>query len=126
MYTGYQLSEASREKLLKEFPPKYDKIIAHHITEKFGTFKDDPAPEMPESVKVVGYIDSGDGVEGLLVAINGRTTRLDGSKYHITLSINNDRKPVETNNYVNDAVTVKPLSIDVEPKNFGLNEHLKI
>ena len=126
MYTGYQLSEKSRKKLLQLFPPKYDRIIAHHITEQFGTYKDDPAPEMPESVKVVGYIDSGDGVEGLLVAINGMTARQDGSKYHITWSLDGGRKPVETNNYVNDAVPVKPVSIEVEPKNFGLSEHLKV
>ena len=119
MYTGYLLTDQTRSKLLAQFPPKYERVVGHHITEKFGVGPEVPAPDMPSSVMVVGYIDSGDGVEGLLVAVNGSTNRKDGSKYHITWSLANGRKPVETNNYVNDAVDVEPIAIAVEPKNFG-------
>lgn len=119
MYTGYLLTDKTRNTLLAQFPPKYEKVVAHHITEQFGVGSEVPAPDMPTSVMVVGYIDSGDGVEGLLVAVNGSTNRKDGSKYHITWSLGPGRKPVETNKYVNDAVDVEPISITVEPKNFG-------
>lgn len=119
MYTGYLLTDKSRNMLLAKFPPKYEKVVAHHITEQFGVGPEVPAPEMPATVMVVGYIDSGDGVEGLLVAVNGSTHRKDGSKYHITWSLGPGRKAVETNKYVNDAVDVEPISIHVEPKNFG-------
>ena len=119
MFTGYELTKASRDKILKKFPPKYEKTICHHITEKFGVAKDAPAPKMPKSVSIVGYIDSGDGVEGLLVEIDGTSDRSSGSKYHITLSIDNDRKPVETNKYVNSAKIITPFEIKVIPKNFS-------
>lgn len=119
MYTGYLLTDDSRSRLLQKFPPRYPKVIAHHITEAFGTKKSDPAPAQPKFVSVVGYIDSGDGVEGLLVAVDGSTDRPDGGKYHITWSLKEGRKPVETNNYVSIAVKVDPIDIKVIAKNFG-------
>lgn len=119
MYTGYLLTETSRSKLLKKFPPKYKKVVAHHITEQFGVSADTNPPKMPKSVQVVGYIDSGDGVEGLLVEVNGSTSRPDGSKYHITWSLDDGRKAVETNIYVDRAKSVDAFDVEVEPKTFS-------
>lgn len=119
MYTGYLLSETSRIELLEKFPPKYKRVIAHHITEAFGVPADIEPPNIPDSVKVTGYIDSGDGVEGLLVSVNGSNVRPDGSKYHITWSLDEGRKPVETNIYVDKAKPVKPIEISVKPKTFS-------
>lgn len=121
MYTGYLLDESSREKLLELFPPKYPDVIAHHITEKFGVTKYTEAPEQPKSVKVVGYIDNEENVEGLLIEVNGTLVRESGSKYHITWSIDRSTgaKPVDTNKYVDDAVRLKqPIYINVTPKVF--------
>jgi hypothetical protein len=119
MFIGYELTNQSRNMLLEKFPPKYNRVICHHITEKYGVPKDAEAPPIPESVQVVGYIDSGDGVEGLLVSVNGSTERRDGNSYHITLSIDQDtRKPADTNKYTKDATPVNPLDIEVTPKNF--------
>lgn len=118
MYTGYLLTEKTRNTLLAQFPPKYAKVVAHHITEKFGVPSDAVPPAMPKTVKVVGYIDSGDGVEGLLVEVNGSIARPDGSKYHITWSLADGRKAVETNIYVDRAKSVTPIDIQVEPKTF--------
>lgn len=118
MYTGYLLTEKTRGMLLQRFPPKYQRVVAHHITETFGVSKDHAPPKAPESVEVVGYIDSGDGVEGLLVAVNSSVKRPDGAKYHITWSLDTGRKPVETNIYVDKAVPVDPIEIEVEPKTF--------
>lgn len=118
MFTGYELSASSRNLLLERFPPKYERVICHHITEQYGVSKKAPAPQAPDSVEVVGYIDSGDGVEGFLVAINGSTERPDGQKYHITHSINMDRKPAETNKYTGEAKSTDSISLRVEPKNF--------
>lgn len=117
MFTGYKLSEESRNKLKRLYPPKYSKFIGHHITHTYGVDKNEKAPENPNTCKVVGYIDK-NGVEGFLVEINGSSLRNDGSKYHITWSIEDNRKPVDTNKYVNDATPIKPIDIDVISKNF--------
>lgn len=118
MFTGYELTASTRSMLLEIFPPKYERVICHHITEAYGVPKDAEPPAMPEDVRVVGYIDSGDGVEGLLVALNGNVKRPDGNNYHITLSIANDRKPAETNKYTDQAKHVDPVPLKVQPKNF--------
>jgi hypothetical protein len=118
MYTGYKLTPESKKLLLNKFPPKYDKVICDHITYKFGTSKDEPVPPTVDETIVVGYVDSGDGVEGLVVALDGNTKRPDGKLYHITLSLAPNRKAVETNNYVNDAESITPVKIDTIPTNF--------
>lgn len=125
MFTGYLLSESSRQRLLSSFPPRYERFIGEHITEQFGVSKDTPPPALPTEVKVVGHIDSGDGVEGLLVSVDGRTDRPDGSKYHITWSLSTNRKPAETNKYVDTATPVEPIAIDVTSKNFSDRHSLK-
>lgn len=119
MFTGYELTASTRNMLLERFPPKYKNVKAHHITLEYGISKDTSIPSEPTSVEVVGYIDSGDGVEGLLVSVNSSTERPDGSKYHITWSLDDGRKPVETNKYVNNAEPLsKKITIKVIPRNF--------
>lgn len=118
MYTGYLLTEKTRNELLALFPPKYEKVVAHHITLTFGVPATTPPPEMPESVTVVGHIDSGDGVEGLLVEVNGTTFRPDGSRYHVTWSLAEGRKAFETNKHVYNATAVEAVPMEVEPKTF--------
>ena len=121
MYTGYELSEESRNKLKKIFPPKYPMFLGHHITEKFGESDPDNIPEQPEKAKVVGYVNDKKGIEGLLVSINGTTNRPDGSQYHITWSLDNSKgyKPVHTNKIISKAVSIKPINIEVTPKFFS-------
>jgi hypothetical protein len=118
MFIGYELTTSSRNMLLELFPPKYERPICHHITEKYGVPKNTPPPPMPETVKIVGYIDSGDGVEGFLVEINGSVNRPDSAKYHITHSISMDKKPADTNKFVDKAEAIDPIPLQVEPKNF--------
>ena len=84
MYSAYVLTQVSRDKLLAKFPPKYDRVIAHHVTYEFPA--DMPPPEVTE-VKVIGRADTGDGLEALEVRVDGSTVRPDGGTYHITLSI---------------------------------------
>lgn len=118
MFTGYELTEQSRNMLLSAFKPAYSRVIAHHITYEYGVSKDALPPEMPKICEVVGYIKE-NGVEGLLISIDGSVKRPDGSKYHITWSLDTGHKPVETNNYVDNATPINPpIKIDVIPKNF--------
>ncbi len=116
MYTAYVLTDKSRKEILEKFPVAYSNVVCHHITEKFGVGSDEPIPAPPASVKVVGHVDSKTGIEGLLVEINGSTKRPDGKLYHITLSLGQGRKPVETNDVINRAVSCEPFDVDVTPK----------
>lgn len=113
MLIGYKLSPQSRAKLLEAFPPQYAKVRCDHITYKFGVPKDAELPEQPKVVEVVGYIVDETGLEGFLVSIDGNTVRPDGSKYHITLSLDQDRKSVETNDFVDEAVAIDAIPINV-------------
>ncbi|TAL40226.1 MAG: hypothetical protein EPN97_00475 [Alphaproteobacteria bacterium] len=90
LYAAYQIDEASREKLLSVFKPKYPDVIAHHITHKYGAGPED-VPPLPEHVRVVGYHDSG-AIQVLVVDIDGKRNQVtppDAPKkfYHITLSL---------------------------------------
>jgi hypothetical protein len=120
MYVGYQLTDASRNKLLELFPPKYSRVFGHHITTKFGTKSEEDIPGYTEDVQVVAYADSGDGLEALVVSINGDVRKADGSPFHITWSLDpNHYKPVDSNKVCQEhQVKVDPISIQVVPKMF--------
>jgi len=118
MYTAYVLDKKSRRELAKQFPPKYPEFVGHHTTIKFGVPKDAPKPK-PADVKVVGYADDGEGLEALVVAVNGSVDRPDGSVYHITWSLDRSlgRKPVQSNALVqNGYESVKPIHIKTTPE----------
>lgn len=120
MYTGYELSDSSRKKLEKVFPPKYPEFLGHHITEQFGVGNDTPPPPAPNTATVVGYADDGKGIEGLLVSIDGNTSRPSGGLYHITWSLDSGKgyKPFHTNKIIGSSTQVDPIPIDVTPKFF--------
>lgn len=127
-YVGWELAAVSRNTLLGLFPPKFPKVIGHHITFKFGTGDMSAMPELL-SASVVGYTSDHRGIEGLIVAINGTTDRPDGSTYHITWSLDpnlqyNEKmvyKPVVTNLIIKTHGWLKlhtPINISVTPKVF--------
>lgn len=118
IYSGYKLSNESRTMLLDTFNPKYDKVIAHHITTEFGSHSTKPLN--PDSVYVIGYVDSEDGIEALIVSVNGTTKRSDGSTYHITWSLDSasGKKPFDSNSVIahNGYFELdKKIPIKVEP-----------
>ena len=120
MFTGYLLTEESRNRLKALYPPKYSDFVGEHVTEKFGVKKDAPAPAMPQTVRIVGYANDGDKVEGFLVEVNGTSERPSGGLYHLTWSLDRSKgaKPKDTNEVVLRAVFVKPFDLVVVPKNF--------
>jgi len=119
MYTCYLLSDTARETLLKLYPPKYSRVICHHITIQFGAPEGTPLPEKPKVVEVVGYANDEDGLEAFTVRVDGKDKRPDGKLYHITHSLNPSKfKPVDSNTLVNSAGSVKkidPIVIKVLP-----------
>lgn len=113
MYTAYVLTNEAREVLQANFPPKYSKFIGHHVTINFGVPADAEVPEAAE-LKVVGRKDSGDGLEALVVSVNGETQRADGSTYHITWSLEPDKySPKDSNALLKDGARNYTLSVPI-------------
>jgi len=116
-YTAYTFSEHTREEILKKFPPKNNEVIAHHITWKFLAKSTDELPPIAHEAHIVGYA-SEDGLEALVVSINGTTKRPDGAILHITLSLDRGKgkKPVHSNQLLKNGYShVTPFSIQLEP-----------
>ena len=123
MYIAFELDKKSRRQLAKVFEPKYPEFIGHHITYKFDVPKDAKIPSAPKSVEVIGYADDGEGIEALVVALNGKKDRPDGNTYHITWSLDRDKgkKPAHSNNLIatQGFKNVAPIQIVVKPKLMG-------
>lgn len=97
-YIAYVLTDKSRNTLLEKFPPKYSKVICHHITYSMNSSL--PVPEYPLKIEVIGYANNPNGIETLQVSIDGIRTRLDNGLYHITHSLEpNKFKPKDSNNF---------------------------
>ena len=92
---GWLLAKDDRERLLEQFPPKFEKIDAHHVTLK-SEAKGDPIPGEVRAA-IVGRTDDEKGVEAMVVSIDGSTDRPDGSTYHITWSLGDGRRARESN-----------------------------
>ena len=121
MYTAHVFTEDSRKKLAERYPPKYSKFVGHHVTEQFGVRKGVEAPEQAD-VEVVGYLDSQDGLEVLVVAVNGSDKRPDGGTYHITWSLEPDKyAPKDSNMLIKVAGydQAYPISIHTTPQVLG-------
>lgn len=118
--TGWRLPDPERERLLKRFPPKYERTIADHVTLKLGGGREAPLPQQ-ERGTVVGSADDGDSLECLVVEIGGTTDRPDGSTYHITWSLGPGRKAKESNDVLRERGWERiddPIPIDLEPARF--------
>lgn len=113
-YVGWLLNEIDRNHLLMVYPPKYDRVIAHHCTLVFGVNSDVELPVETEAF-VVGRVDDGNGLEALIVSIGNTTNRPTGGTYHITWSLAEGRRPSQSNDVIDMIgwTTVKPI-IDVK------------
>jgi hypothetical protein len=112
--TGWKLPADYRGMLLERFPPKYENVVADHVTLKAGANPKAPLPPKPEA-QVTGRADDGEGLECLVVRLDGTTDRPDGSTYHITWSLGPGRKARESNGLLRKKEW-EPLaeSIDIE------------
>lgn len=119
-FVGWKLDPGDRKRLLARLPPRYDRVVADHVTLAF-----DPAhPKLPTETagEIVGEADDGRGVQALVVRIGGTTDRPDGSTYHLTWSLGDARKAKESNDVLaRDGWSMLPVAIPVtlEPTLFG-------
>jgi hypothetical protein len=118
--TGWKLPSVERDALLERFPPRYENVIADHVTLRVGPDSRTPLPRGVDA-EVVGRADDGDGLECLVVTIDGTTERPDGSTYHITWSLGPQRKARESNDVLRDQgwePIGRPIPVTLEPARF--------
>ena len=122
-YSGFTIPE--RGKLLQEIKPKYQNVYAHHSTHAYNV----PEGKLPQAgfAEVVGIADDGKGVQALVLSVNGKTKRPDGSTYHITWSLGPGRKPRESNQVIqqNGWKPIKPRQIVLTPSFFPFAQQLQ-
>ena len=97
--TGWKLDRGQRTELLQQFPPVYANVDADHVTLQTEASPDAPLPGETMG-EIVGRADDGKGVEAMVVRIGETTDRPDGSTYHITWSLAEGRKAVESNDVI--------------------------
>ena len=118
---GWKLDRSERDDLLRRFPPRYDDVIADHVTLQSNAL-DEPLPSAVEA-KIVGRADDEDSLECLVVSVDGTTDRPDGSTFHITWSL--DKAKGRTAKESNDVLKERGWSaidgaipVTVEPARF--------
>ena len=94
---GWRVDREQRVELLQQFPPRYETVVADHVTLESGT--DAPLPDAAVG-EIIGRADDGDGVEALVVAIDGSSDRPGGGTYHITWSLSEGREAKESNDVI--------------------------
>ena len=117
---GWKLADDDRDRLLRRFRPKYDRVIADHVTLTPNAPPDAPLPEKV-SAQVVGRADDGDSLECLVVEIDGTTDRPDGSTYHITWTLGPGRNARESNDVLRQCGWQRidePIPIRLKPARF--------
>lgn len=102
MSNGWKLDRACRDALLAQFPPRYPRADADHVTlwsSAAGGMAAEPPPPVGQA-RIIGRADDGKGVEAMVVEIDGGTTRPDGGTWHITLSLGEGREAKESNTVI--------------------------
>lgn len=95
---GWKLDRAQRENLLARFPPRYVEAVADHVTLEVNAQAKPLPPDVDAAI--VGRADDGEGVEAMVVALDGSTDRPDGSTFHITWSLGDGRRAKESNHVI--------------------------
>jgi hypothetical protein len=114
---GWLLNPKTRERLLHRYLPTYESVVAHHVTLSSGIASDAGIPEHTRGT-IVGRVDDGNGVEALIVAIGGTTSRPGGGTYHITWSL--DRTANREARESNDAIARLGWQPVAEPEEIEL------
>jgi hypothetical protein len=117
---GWKLDRKQREELLRRFPPRYRDAIADHVTLQTNAATQ-PLPDPVEGA-IVGRADDGDSLEAMVVTIDGKTGRPDGSVFHITWSLDKSkgRRPRESNDLLKDRNwhALELIPVRLEPARF--------
>jgi hypothetical protein len=102
MTIGWKLDPDCRDMMLSRFPPRYERVVADHVTRHFNHELDAAAPPAISNARIVGRADDNVGVETMIVALDGTTTRPDGGTWHVTWSLAEGRSARESNDLLAD------------------------
>ena len=117
---GWKLPQSEREHLLERFPPKYENVIANHVTLSVGATAETPLPSKAQA-RIVGRADDDESLECLVAELDGSTDRPDGSTYHITWSLGRGRRARESNDVLRERgwqPLEEPIPVELEPARF--------
>lgn len=117
---GWLLPADERARLLALFEPRYERVVADHVTLRSGVVDDAPTPRETEG-EILGIADDGQGVQALVVSIGGGTARPGGGTYHITWSLGGARKARESNDVLGKQGWTpidEPVPVRLEPGRF--------
>jgi hypothetical protein len=113
---GWNLDREQRRELLGRFPPRFEQAVADHVTLKARVAGNSALPR-PVSAAIVGHADDGNGVEAMVVAIDGGIDRPGGGTYHITWSLGPGRRARESNDVLASGQwrAMEPVPVALEP-----------
>ena len=119
---GWKLDRDQRRQLLERFAPTYPDAVADHVSLK-SHLPADAAPPPAVSCRIIGRADDGEGVEAMVVEIDGDSGRPDGAVFHITWSLDRakGRRAVESNDVIRDrgwTAFDAPVDVSVIPARF--------
>lgn len=108
-YSGWTV--VNRDELLAGIGgATFDNVIAEHITYRYPDSI--TAPPAKSAVAVAHIVSA--GVECVVVEIDGNSQRPDGGTFHVTISLTEGRRPVESNNIITDTATATDIHIPLE------------
>ena len=116
---GWKLDREQRRELLERFEPRYNEAVADHVTLAVHA-RAEPLPGMVNSA-IVGRSDDGEGVQAMVVTVDGTTDRPDGSTYHITWSLGPGRGAKESNDVIRArgwTPVDPPIPVKLKPARF--------
>lgn len=118
-YLAFVLDAASRARLLKNVPPKFAKVVAHHVTLIFPTTDIEAAKarrmmlqlaDQEHDVEVISHY-VGEHIEAVGVTFNGDKKRPNGGFYHVTLSLEPPAKPKDSNTLTKPTLLSQPFKL---------------
>ncbi len=96
---GWKLDPEQRKELLMQFPPRYGQTVADHVT-LASRVAPGSQPPSETTGEIVGRADDGEGVEAMVVRIGDATDRPGGGTFHITWSLEGERRAKESNDVI--------------------------
>lgn len=94
--------------------PVHPNVYAEHVTYQYPSRT--PAPPA-QIVQAMGYVCN-DAVEAVVVSVNGTRVRPGGGTFHVTISVADGHRPVESNDAIRNGKIEwfdRPFPVTVEP-----------